>query len=119
MCCEQDIQVEVRDYATEVWIHPAQTALPDSKLSPDGTIAAALKELYLSASGITTSKYQVCYRVNSIENLDKIDVALPTGKQNHVTCNTAQEEASAQDNASPNERQNNDAGRVVTGAVAV
>ena len=42
-----------------------------------------------------------------------------SGSGKNDTCNAAQEEASAQDNSSPNERQDKETVRVVTGAVDV
>jgi len=40
MCCEQVTADAGPDYATEVWNGPAQNALPDSTISPVGTLAA-------------------------------------------------------------------------------
>jgi len=79
-----------------------------------------LTELDPSASGITTSKYQeVRDRLDSIEiNLAKMDMADCPGQEKEEdddTSNTMQEEVSAQDNSSPDKRQERqDTGRVST-----
>ena len=124
MCCEQDIGVAVPDYATEDWIGPAHAALPDSNLPPEETRAAFDG---FGPPGITTSNYQeVRDRLDSIEiSLAKIDVADRPGQEKEKeddASNTMQEEASPQDNSSPDERQDRqDIGRVstFTGAVDV
>jgi len=67
-----------------------------------------LTELEPSASGFTTSKYQVRDPLDNIEiNHDKME--------ENDTRNTAHEEASEQDNASPNERQKKRRKSTVTG----
>ena len=86
-----------------------------------------LTDLNPSESGITTSKFQeVRDRLDSIEiNLAKMDVADRPGQEmeeDDDASNSMQEEASPQDNSSPDERQDRqDTGRVstFTGAVDV
>jgi len=83
-------------------------------------------ELDPSASGISTSKYQVCDWLHSNEiNLAKMDMTDRPGQEKEENDNisyTMQEEVSAQDNPSPDERQDRqDTRRVstVTGAIDV
>ena len=109
MCCEQDIGVAGPDYETEVWIGPAHTALLNSTLSSEGTLAA-FDGVGPIASDITTSKYQqVCDRLHSIKiNRAKLDMTDRPGqeKEEDDTSNTMQQEVSAQENSSsPDERQ--------------
>ena len=126
MCCEQDIAVAGPHYATEVRIGPDHACFR-TRLSRRRGRLLHLTELGPSASGITTSKYQqVCDRLHSIEiNLAKMDVANRRGHETEEgddTSNTMQEDVSAQDDSSHDERQarqDTEIVSTVTGAVDV
>jgi len=69
MFCEQNIEATVADYA------PAHAALLESTFTW-GQRLLSLTELDPSASGITTSKYRIRDRLDTIEiNITKMDVA--------------------------------------------
>ena len=85
---KKNIEAAVAHYVTEVWIYPAHAALLDSTFTW-GQRLLSLTQLDPSASGITTSKYRIRDRLDSIEiNIAKMDVAYRPSQEKGTTQGT-------------------------------